>query len=312
MARIIQIGTGGWGKNHTRILSQMNSLVAVCDTDNDRIAKVEKEYSVRGYNSINDIIEKEEFDAAFVCTPTKTHADITTTLLKAKKHVFVEKPLTYNSKDGQMLLELAQKNNVLLTCGYIERFNPAVGTIKDLIKSKKYGEPIMLEFHRESKMPPHIKDVGIIYDTSVHDIDTATWLFDSMPNMVFARAGKLEYDQEVYTNIILGFENNKTAVITSNWITPVKVRTFSAVFKDIVTVSDFLTQEIQIKKNDSTEIPQREKAEPLLLEIQNFIEAVDGKSELIVKPQQAVNITHIAEAALLSSQKGIPIYLELT
>lgn len=312
MARIIQIGTGGWGKNHTRILSQMNSLVAVCDTDNDRIAKVEKEYSVRGYNSINDIIEKEEFDAAFVCTPTKTHADITTTLLKAKKHVFVEKPLTYNSKDGQMLLELAQKNNVLLTCGYVERFNPAVGTIKDLIKSKKYGEPIMLEFHRESKMPPHIKDVGIIYDTSVHDIDTATWLFDSMPNMVFARAGKLEYDQEVYTNIILGFENNKTAVITSNWITPVKVRTFSAVFKDIVTVSDFLTQEIQIKKNDSTEIPQREKAEPLLLEIQNFIEAVDGKSELIVKPQQAVNITHIAEAALLSSQKGIPIYLELT
>ena len=312
MARIIQIGTGGWGKNHTRILSQMNSLVAVCDTDNDRIAKVEKEYSVRGYNSINDIIEKEEFDAAFVCTPTKTHADITATLLKAKKHVFVEKPLTYNSKDGQMLLELAQKNNVLLTCGYVERFNPAVGTIKDLIKSKKYGEPIMLEFHRESKMPPHIKDVGIIYDTSVHDIDTATWLFDSMPNMVFARAGKLEYDQEVYTNIILGFENNKTAVITSNWITPVKVRTFSAVFKDIVTVSDFLTQEIQIKKNDSTEIPQREKAEPLLLEIQNFIEAVDGKSELIVKPQQAVNITHIAEAALLSSQKGIPIYLELT
>lgn len=312
MARIIQIGTGGWGKNHTRILSQMNSLVAMCDTDNDRIAKVEKEYSVRGYNSINDIIEKEEFDAAFVCTPTKTHADITTTLLKAKKHVFVEKPLTYNSKDGQMLLELAQKNNVLLTCGYVERFNPAVGTIKDLIKSKKYGEPIMLEFHRESKMPPHIKDVGIIYDTSVHDIDTATWLFDSMPNMVFARAGKLEYDQEVYTNIILGFENNKTAVITSNWITPVKVRTFSAVFKDIVTVSDFLTQEIQIKKNDSTEIPQREKAEPLLLEIQNFIEAVDGKSELIVKPQQAVNITHIAEAALLSSQKGIPIYLELT
>lgn len=311
MARIIQIGTGGWGKNHTRILSQMNSLVAVCDTDNDRITKVEKEYSVRGYNSINDIIEKEEFDAALVCTPTKTHTDIATTLLKAKKHVFVEKPLTYNSEDGQMLSELAQKNNVLLTCGYIERFNPAVGTIKDLIKSKKYGGPIMLEFHRESRMPPHIKDVGIIYDTSVHDIDTATWLFDSMPNMVFARAGKLEYDQEVYANIILGFENNKTAIITSNWITPVKVRTFSAVFKDIVTVSDFLTQEIQIKKNDSTVIPQREKAEPLLLEIQNFLDAVDDKSELIVKPQQAVNITHIAEAALLSSQKGIPIYLEL-
>jgi UDP-N-acetylglucosamine 3-dehydrogenase len=56
---------------------------------------------------------------------------------------------------------------------------------------------------------------------------------------------------------------------------------------------------------------QNEKQEPLLLEIKSFLEAIEGKNELVVKSQEAVNVTKIAEAALLSSQKGIPIYLDL-
>ncbi len=70
-------------------------------------------------------------------------------------------------------------------------------------------------------------------------------------------------------------------------------------------------QEIKIEKNEETEIPRNEKQEPLLLEIQSFLGAIEGKNEHIVKSQEAVNVTKIAEAALLSSQKGIPIYLDL-
>jgi len=309
--KIAQIGTGGWGKNHTRILSQLGVLVAVCDTNAERSKEYGEQYSVNHYDSLDDLIASEEFDAAFVVTPTSTHTDIAMKLIEAKKHVFVEKPMTYDSTEGEKLKNLAQKNKVLLTCGYVERFNPAVGVVKSFVKEKKYGELVMLEFHRENRMPLHIKDVGIIYDTSVHDIDTANWLFDEMPYVVFARSGKINHEYEDFASIMLGYKDNKTAIISSNWITPKKIRTFSAVCTDAIIVSDFISQEIKVERKDETEIPRNEQKEPLLLEIQNFIGAIEGKNDLVVQPQQAVNVTKIAEAALLSSQKGVPIYLDL-
>jgi len=309
--KIIQIGTGGWGKNHTRILSQLGVLSSVCDTDSQRSKEYGEKYSVNHYESLDELLTLEEFDGAFVVTPTSTHTEIATKLLEAKKHVFVEKPMTYKSEDGEKLAKLAEKNKVILTCGYIERFNPAVDVVKKFVKEKKFGDLIMLEFHRENRMPLHIKDVGIIYDTSVHDIDTANWLFDDMPHVVFARAGKIKHEHEDFASIMLGYKDDKIAVISSNWITPKKVRKFNAVCVDAIISSDFITQEIIVEKNDKTETVQNKKQEPLLLEIQSFLGAIEGKNEQVVKSQEAVNVTKIAEAALLSSQKGIPIYLDL-
>ena len=68
---------------------------------------------------------------------------------------------------------------------------------------------------------------------------------------------------------------------------------------------------MKIITENGIEIPKKEIEEPLLLEIKNFLAACEGKEELLVKPEQAVNTTKIAEAALLSSQKGTPIYLDL-
>ena len=309
--KIVQIGTGGWGKNHTRVLSQLGVLVAVCDTDSQRSKEYGEKYSVNHYESLDELLNAEEFDGAFVVTPTSTHTAIAKKLLEAKKHVFVEKPMTYKSEDGQELAKLAEKNKVILTCGYIERFNPAVDVVKKMVNDKKYGELVMLEFHRENRMPLHIKDVGIIYDTSVHDIDTANWLFNDMPQVVFARAGKIKHQHEDFTSIMLGYNNDKVAIISSNWITPKKLRKFNAVCTDAIISSDFITQEIIIEKDEESETIQNEKQEPLLLEIQSFLGAIEGKNQQIVTAQEAVNVTKIAEAALLSSQKGIPIYLDL-
>jgi len=309
--KIVQIGTGGWGKNHTRVLSQLGVLVAVCDADSQKSKEYGEKYSVNYYTSLEDIISSEEFDGAFVVTPTSTHTEIAKKLLEAKKHVFVEKPMTYKSEDGDTLTKLAEKNKVILTCGYIERFNPAVDVVKNIVKEKKFGDLVMLEFHRENRMPLHIKDVGIIYDTSVHDIDTANWLFGDMPNVVFARAGKIKHEHEDFASIMLGYKNDKVAIISSNWITPKRVRKFSAVCTDAIISSDFITQEIIVEKGEESETIQNEKQEPLSLEIQSFLGAIEGKNEQVVIAQQAVNVTKIAEAALLSSKKGIPIYLDL-
>ena len=309
--KIIQIGTGGWGKNHCRVLSEYGVLSAICDSNMERAKEFGKKYSVNSYNSIEKLMENEDFDAAFVCTPTITHSEIAKKLIENKKHVFIEKPMTYLSEDGQNLIEIAKKNNVVLTCGYIERFNPAVDTVKNFLKSKKYGELIRLEFYREHRMPQHINDVGIIYDTSVHDIDTAMWLFNETPEVVFARSGKINHEHEDFATIMLGFKNNKIATISSNWITPTRVRNFNAVCTDARIFSDFITQEIRIETDQGSENYSGDRKEPLSLEIKNFIDAIEGKNEIVVKPEHAVNVTKIAEAALLSSQKGIPIYLNL-
>lgn len=309
--KIAQIGVGGWGKNHARVLSQFGVLSAVCDADSTRAEETAQKYGVSHYDSIDRMLEAEDVDAVFVCTPTSTHYEIATNLIKRKKHVFVEKPMTYKSDEGVRLAELARKNNVTLTCGYIERFNPAVETVKELVKSGRYGDLIMLEFHRENRMPLHIKDVGIIYDTSVHDIDTAMWLFGETPEVVFARSGKIRHQHEDFATIMLGFKDNKVAIISSNWITPARVRHFNAVCTEGIISGDFISQEVRIEKDSGSEIPRAQKAEPLTLEIKHFIDSIESKSPTRVRPEDAVNVTKIAEAALLSSQKGVPIYLEL-
>ncbi|HXX05403.1 MAG TPA: Gfo/Idh/MocA family oxidoreductase [Candidatus Bathyarchaeia archaeon] len=309
--KVVQIGVGGFGKNHARILSQLGALSAICDADSVRAKDLGTKYSVNHYSNLDTLLDSEKFDAAFICTPTSTHFGIAKNLLQQKKHVFVEKPMTYLSHEGEELLELAKKNKVVLTSGYIERFNPAVSLVKEYVKTKKYGELIMLEFHRENRMPPHIKDVGIIYDTSVHDIDTAMWLFDDAPEVVFARSGRIRHEHEDFATIMLGFKENKVAIISSNWITPIRVRKFNAVCSDAIISSDFITQEVKIETNSGAEIPRKDVEEPLLLEIKNFISSVQGKENIRVKPEHAVNTTRIAEAALLSSHKGTPIYLDL-
>ena len=311
--KIAIIGVGGWGKNHARVLSEKKVLVAICDMDINKANVLAEKYDVESYSSINELLKNKSIDACLVCTPTKTHYSVCKVLMESKINVFVEKPLSYSSKECGEMIELARKNNVILTCGYIERFNPAVQDLKKILEEKKYGEPIMMEFHRENRMPLHIKDVGIIYDTTVHDIDTAMYLFNSKPHVVFARAGKMFHTFEDFSTVILGFENKKSAIISSNWITPKKVRKFSAVCTDGIIEGDFITQQIMIEDSESTIIPRRIKpSEPLSLELENFINVINGTiSSPMVSSIEAANVTKIAEAALLSSSTGSPIYLNL-
>lgn len=257
------------------------------------------------------MLEKERLDGCLVCTPTKTHFALGAKIIQRGINTFVEKPLAFSTKECEDMSQLAEKKKLILTSGYVERFNPAVSDAKKLIEGKMYGDPMMIEFHRENRMPLHIKDVGVIYDTSVHDIDAAMFLFNSRPHVVFARAGKKFHSYEDFATIMLGFENQRVAVIASNWLTPKKVRTFSAVCTDGIITGDFLTQEIRIDHSDATIVPRRQFQEPLTLELKNFVDAIEGKSEIIVTANDATNVTRIAEAAILSSDTGSPMYLDL-
>ena len=312
--KIAVIGVGGWGKNHVRVLHNMGVLEAVCDLSADRAKEIAKKYDTKFYSSIKDLFSNERgLNACLVCTPTKSHLSVVREAVQNGCHVFVEKPLSFSSKECEEMTGLSKKAKVILTCGYVERFNPAVQDLKKIIQKQTYGDLLMMEFHRENRMPLHIKDVGVIYDTSVHDIDTAMFLFGKGAKMVFARAGKKFHLFEDFATIMLGFEDQKVAIIASNWVTPKKVRTFSAVCTEGTINGDFITQEIRIDHVDATIIPRRQQfQEPLVLELQSFIEVIEGKSKQpVVTSEEATNVTKVAEAALLSSETGSPIYLEL-
>lgn len=312
--KIAVIGVGGWGKNHVRVLHNMGVLEAVCDLSADRAREIAKKYDTKFYSSVKDLFSNErELNACLVCTPTKSHLSVVREAIQNGCHVFVEKPLSFSTKECEEMTHLSKKAKVILTCGYVERFNPAVQDLKKIIQKHTYGDLLMMEFHRENRMPLHIKDVGVIYDTSVHDIDTAMFLFGKGAKMVFARAGKKFHLFEDFATIMLGFEDQKVAIIASNWVTPKKVRTFSAVCTEGTVNGDFITQEIRINHADATVIPRRQQfQEPLVLELQSFIEVIEGKrKQPVVTSEEATNVTKVAEAALLSSETGSPIYLEL-
>src|SRR5688572_15191955 len=284
------IGVGGWGKNHVRVLYNMGVLGAVCDLSPERAKEIAEKYNTKSYTSMSDFFSNEgELDACLVCTPTKSHLSVVKEVIGNGCHAFVEKPLSFSSRECEEMTELADKANVVLTCGYVERFNPAVQDLKNIIQQQSYGDLLMMEFHRENRMPLHIKDVGIIYDTSVHDIDAAMFLFGSRPNVVFARAGKRFHSYEDFATIMLGFEGQKVAVIASNWLTPKKVRTFSAVCTDGIITGDFITQEIRIDHADATIVPRHQFQEPLTLELGNFIDSIDGKASVLVRASEATN-----------------------
>src|ERR687888_751479 len=313
--RLAIIGVGGWGKNHARVLHDLGVLVAICDVNAQLAKEIADKYNVKSYHSIDEMLGNErKLDACLVCTPTKTHFAVAKKIMERGINVFVEKPLSFSSKECEEMVEVAKKKRVILTSGYIERFNPAVQDIKQIIDSKTYGDLLMMEFHRENRMPLHIKDVGIIYDTSVHDIDTAMFLFNSRPKVIFARAGKKFHSCEDFATIMLGFENQRVAIIASNWITPKKVRTFSAVCTDGIITGDFITQQIKIDHGEATIIPRRHQfQEPLPLELKSFLDAIDKKiSRPVVSADDATCVTKVAEAALLSSNTGSPIYLDLS
>ena len=311
VTKIAVIGVGGWGKNHARVLKELGCLVAICDLDAARAKEIAGKYGVHSYSSIDEMLNSEQLEGCLVCTPTKTHAGVAKKLMEHAVNTFVEKPMSFSSKECEEMMEVAEKKKILLTSGYVERFNPAVSGARKLIEGGKYGDPMMIEFHRENRMPLHIKDVGVIYDTSVHDIDAAMFLFGSRPNVVFARAGKRFHSFEDFATIMLGFEGQKVAIIASNWLTPKKVRTFSAVCTDGIITGDFLTQEIRIDHAEATIVPRTQFQEPLTLELRNFIEAIVGKGKLMVTAADATNVTRVAEAAILSSNTGSPVYLDL-
>ena len=300
------IGVGSWGKNHARVFSELEqaNLVAIADRDNEKAKNFAKKFGAHHYSEVDELLRQEEVDAVTICTPTVTHADLALQAIEAGKHLLVEKPIANTVRQTRKIVDATEKNELQLMVGFIERFNPGVQQAKSEIEAGKIGTLVSATARRVSQWPERIGDIGVVKDTAIHDIDIMRYIFDQDPIAVYAQIGNLRHKKfEDYAQIMLTFENGKTAFIEANWLTPYKIRNLLVTGSEAIISLSYITQEITMEIAGQSLTHKHEWKEPLKLELQHFANCVITDEEPLVTGNDGLKALQIAEGAIKSAAK---------
>jgi UDP-N-acetylglucosamine 3-dehydrogenase len=298
------IGCGVWGSNHARVYKEVPSinLKSVADTDKNRVEEIAKKHSIEGYTDFQKIIDDKDVEAVSICTPTVTHAKLALLAIESGKHVLVEKPMTNTVKEAKQLIKAAEKHDVKLAVGFVERFNPAVQEAFKLINEGQIGKIILAHTSRVSRRPARIGDVGVVKDLGIHDIDIISQLFQVNPEYIFATCGSIDHSFEDYANINLSYSDNRNAFIETNWLTPrIRRNLIITGTTGIITVQ-YRTQQITMENNRQLIQPYIQYQEPLKLELESFANSIRDNVAPLVTGEDGLKALTIAEAALESSR----------
>ncbi len=208
------VGVGHLGRHHARWYNNINEseLVGVFDTDSEKCHNVAEQHKVTAFESISDLFGK--IDVASVAVPTTSHFTVAEQLIKNNIHCLIEKPIAVTCQEAEELINLAQERNVILSVGYIERFNPAVQALKNYDTNPRF-----IEAHRLAVFEPERgTDVAVILDLMSHDIDLALHLIKSPVKNIEASAVAVVSDTADIANARLTFENGAVANLTASRI----------------------------------------------------------------------------------------------
>ncbi|MGQ9507015.1 MAG: Gfo/Idh/MocA family protein [Candidatus Bathycorpusculaceae bacterium] len=307
------IGTGFWGRNQARVYKELNEteLLAVCDINAEKAKTVAKQFNVTPYTSSGKMLKREDIEAVSVCTWSTSLAKEALKALKAGKHVLVEKPMAANVKQAEKLLKTAEEEDLQIMVGFLMRFIPGLQHIKKAIETKTIGEIVCATAKRVSEWPERIGDIGVVKDLAIHDIDIMRYLFNKDPIAVYAKTGSMMHKKyEDYAQIMLTFEEGKSAFIESNWLTPYKTRILIVTGSEGIMKLDYITQELTIESVKETVQPRYSWQEPLKLELQHFANCILRKEKLLITGMDGLKALMMAEAALKSSATGKVIKLK--
>jgi UDP-N-acetylglucosamine 3-dehydrogenase len=307
------VGTGFWGKNHARVYGELESteLVAVCDVNPERAKAVADQFGVKAYTSSSRMLKNEAVEAVSICTWSTRLAKEALKALNAGKHVMVEKPMATYTRQAERLLAVAEQNGLHLTVGFLMRFIPGLQHIRESVETKRLGELVCATAKRVSQWPERIGDVGVVKDTAIHDIDVVRFISGEDPMSVYAKTGSMRHRKfEDYAQIMLTFEDGKSAFIESNWITPYKTRILTVTGSEAIMRLDYITQELWIEDAKENLQPRFSWKEPLKLELQHFADCILEKKKPVITGVDGLKALKIAEAALRSSAKNKAIKLE--
>jgi len=306
------IGTGFWGRNHARVYRELPSteLVGICDVNAERAKIVAEQFDAKAYTSSSRMLKNKEIDAVSICTWSTVLAKEAFKALKAGKHVLVEKPMATNARQAEQLIKIAEESALHLTVGFLMRFIPGLQHIRRAVEKKEIGELVCVTAKRVSQWPERIGDVGVVKDTAIHDIDVMRYLSNESPTSVYAKTGSMRHRQfEDYAQLMLTYEDEKSAFIESNWLTPYKTRTLTVTGSDAIMRLDYITQDLWIESAKESLQPRYPFQEPLKLELQHFAECITEKKKPIITGGDGLEALSIAEAALQSSARNRMIKL---
>ena len=312
--RIGIVGVGFWGRNHLRALKELGVRVeAICDLNEERAAKLAKEFAVKKYyTDLDEMLRKEDLQAVTICTPSVTHADCAVRALEAGLDVLVEKPFASTVEESFKIIDAMKSNQRIVMTGFIERFNPAVRKAMELLESGEIGDVIMSHGRRIGWWPERIGDVGVVKDTAIHDIDLVRFIFKQDPVQVYAKGGRQKHRLEDHVQAILTLKDgDKVAFIEANWLTPRKKREMHITGSSGVLSIKFLTQEVSVEKADLVLEPIIKPYEPLKLELQHFLECVAERRNPLVDAFDGLKAVAIAEAVLESMEKDKIVEIDL-
>ncbi|MEM5812374.1 MAG: Gfo/Idh/MocA family oxidoreductase [Candidatus Aenigmatarchaeota archaeon] len=312
MIKVGVIGVGNMGKHHARIYSELKDckLVAVSDIDESKGREIANQHKCLYYKNFREML-KEEIDAVSIAVPTIFHKEIAVECINSGKHVLIEKPIADTIENANEIIKAAKKNGIKLAVGHIERFNPAVRKLKEIVENGELGKITTIVARRVGVFPPQIKDANVIIDLAVHDLDILNYLIGKYPTRIHAEAGKaLINKREDYADILLKYDGTN-AFIQVNWITPVKIRSLAVTGTKGYAELNYVTQNLIFYKSkyernfetfdDIVKFAEPEivkvnvkKSEPLKEELNDFISSIKNNREPLVTGDDGLKALEIA------------------
>lgn len=310
--RVAVVGAGRMGQNHLRIYDFLKdvTIAGVVDTDRATAEDMAGRYGCPVFDSIEQLVGK--VDAVSVCVPSALHGDVGQFLLGNGIHCLIEKPLATTEAECLSLIGEAARTGVALMVGHVERFNPAVQQLAHILDG---GRKIYaIDARRMSWASSRVTDVDVVLDLMVHDLDVVL-SFVRRPVSSVVATGVHAHDSlgEDYVSAILGFSTGTMATLTASRITQTKVRELSLTTDIGHMTIDYINQQLLVYRRGPNEsdgdmwwseggyvldnVVDRvliRNQEPLLLELQSFIDAVQRGMKPLVTGEEALAALQLA------------------
>lgn len=290
--KVAVVGAGYLGQHHARVYSELRDveLVGIVDIDAVRAEEVAKKCGSKSYLNYLDVLG--EVDALSIVVPTPDHFKIALDCLRAGKDVLVEKPITETVSQADELINEARRTNRILQVGHLERYNPGVIALSQIIK-----EPRFIEAVRLSPVLDRCCDVDVTLDLMIHDIDMILSLVHSPIKNIHAVGFSLVTEKIDEARVWAEFENGVVACLSASRFSQEKQRRLKVIQKNSYIELDYQTGVVEIRSTSNPlkpEVVRPEYREPLKEEIKDFIHCVASRERPRVSGTEGRNALAVA------------------
>jgi predicted dehydrogenase len=264
----------------------------------------------RIYPSVDHLLATTDIDFAVVALPTALHEQAAVSLVAEGIHVLIEKPLALSRSEALSIIDACTEAEVHGAVAHVERHNPALLGLKQLLRAGHIGKPVAIVSERAGPFPARVNHGGVISDLATHDLDLIPWLVDDRIEMVFAQSSMIGDSQREHLAVITGRLACDVVFNTvADWLSPIKTRRVRVVGEEGVLVADLLGPSLSHVGADALDIPLT-ITEPLVAQFDSFCDLLEGSPEpSVVSLDEGLRAVATAEAAERSAREGRPITL---